>query len=82
MPIREKYRPDEEVEAWLARDPLTLYRERLLSFDVAESVLVEIEETAQAEVDEATEIARNSPPPDESIAEIDVWADGGSAWRT
>lgn len=76
-----KYRPDEEVEAWLARDPLTIYRDRLLSFDVAESVLTDLEEAAQAEIDEATEIARNSPPPDEALAEIDVWADGGSAWR-
>ena len=76
-----KYRPDEEVESWLARDPLTLYRARLLSLDFEESALVELEEAAQAEVDEATEIARNSEPPDESLAEIDVWADGGSAWR-
>ncbi len=77
-----KYRPDDEVEAWLARDPLTLYRERLLSLEIDEATLVEIENAAQAEVDEATETARNSPPPDETIAAIDVWADGGSEWRT
>ncbi len=76
-----KYRPDDEVEAWLARDPLTLYREQLLTSDVEEAKLVELEEAAQAEVDEATEIARNSPPPDEAIAKIDLWADGGVAWR-
>jgi pyruvate dehydrogenase E1 component alpha subunit len=77
-----KYRPDEEVEAWLARDPLTLYREQLLTSDVEEAKLVELEEAAQAEVDEATEIARNSPPPDVDIAAIDLWADGGAEWRT
>jgi len=77
-----KYRPDGEVEAWLARDPLTLYRERLLAVDVEEATLVDLEIAAQAEVDEATEIARKSPPPDVSIAEIDLWADGGVAWRT
>jgi len=77
-----KYRPDGEVEAWLARDPLTLYRERLLAVDVEEATLVDLETAAQAEVDEATEIARKSPPPDVSIAEIDLWADGGVAWRT
>lgn len=76
-----KYRPDDEVAAWLARDPLTLYRERLLAVDVEEGTLVELENAAQAEVDEATEIARNSPPPDEDIAKIDLWADGGVAWR-
>ena len=77
-----KYRPDGEVEAWLARDPLKLYRERLLAVDVEEATLVDLETAAQAEVDEATEIARKSPPPDVSIAEIDLWADGGVAWRT
>jgi len=76
-----KYRPADELEAWLARDPLTLYRERLLTLDVEEAALADIESTAQAEVDEATEIARNSPPPDEDIAKIDLWADGGSEWR-
>ncbi len=76
-----KYRPDDEVAAWLARDPLILYRERLLAVDVEEGTLVELENAAQAEVDEATEIARNSPPPDEDIAKIDLWADGGVAWR-
>ena len=76
-----KYRPDEEVEAWLARDPLKLYREQLLATNVEEAALVELENAAQAEVDEATEIAKKSPPPDEGIATIDVWADGGSAWR-
>ncbi len=76
-----KYRPDGEVEAWLARDPLTLFRERLLSVDVEEAALVELEDAAQAEVDEATKIARESPPPDVDIAGIDLWADGGAAWR-
>ena len=33
------------------------------------------------EVDEATETAKVSPAADPAIAELDVWADGGSAWR-
>jgi hypothetical protein len=36
---------------------------------------------ARSEVDEATETARNSLPPSEDVAGIDVWADGGSVWR-
>ena len=76
-----KYRPDDEVAAWLARDPLLLYRDLLLALDIKDATLVDLEDAAQQEVDEATEIARKSPPPDEDIAKIDLWADGGTAWR-
>ena len=31
-----KYRPDEEVEAWKAKDPLPRYRQRLLDFDFSD----------------------------------------------
>ncbi len=32
--------------------------------------------------EEAAEIAPNLQLSDESLAEIDIWANGGSAWRT
>ena len=76
-----KYRPDEEVAAWLERDPLPRYRQRLGKLGIDEAALSKIEAEVEAEVDEATETARNSPAADTSIVEIDVWADGGSAWR-
>ncbi len=76
-----KYRPDEEVKEWLARDPLPMYRERLLNAGIEESKLKTIEDTVTQVVDEATEVAKNSPYPPLEIAEIDVWADGGAAWR-
>jgi pyruvate dehydrogenase E1 component alpha subunit len=76
-----KYRPEAEVNAWLERDPLPRYRQRLLRIGIEESVLAHIESSAEAEVDAATETARESPPADVTIAEIDVFADGGSAWR-
>ena len=76
-----KYRPDEEVEAWLARDPIPRYRARLLESGVDEAVLVAIEEAALAAVDAAARDADASPPPDLSLVEADVWADGGSSWR-
>ncbi|MEE8330477.1 MAG: thiamine pyrophosphate-dependent dehydrogenase E1 component subunit alpha [Acidimicrobiia bacterium] len=75
------YRPPEEVEAWMARDPIVNYREQLLSRGVAESELDTIDLAADAEVDEATETARQAPEPDASSVETDLWADGGSAWR-
>lgn len=76
-----KYRPDEEVEEWLKRDPLDIYRERLLSLGVAEETLSRIEAAALAEVDAATEASKNAPPPDPAVLLTDVWADGGSSWR-
>jgi TPP-dependent pyruvate/acetoin dehydrogenase alpha subunit len=76
-----KYRPDEEVAKWKDYDPLKIYRKRLLDDGVEESVLQEMEDATAAQVDEATETAKNSPPPPLEIAHTDVWADGGAAWR-
>jgi pyruvate dehydrogenase E1 component alpha subunit len=76
-----KYRPAAEVEAWLARDPVTRYRDHLRGTGTAESVLAEAEAAAQREVDEATEAAKAGPPADISYVARDVWADGSSTWR-
>lgn len=76
-----KYRPDEEVKHWLSRDPIPMYRDRLLSAGVGEAELERIEAETLKMIDDATEIARNSPPPPAEIAFIDVWADGGTSWR-
>jgi pyruvate dehydrogenase E1 component alpha subunit len=76
-----KYRPEEEVKEWLARDPVDTYRTRLLDTGIDESVLVEIEEESMAKVDEAEAEARAGPLPDPSSIETNVWSDGGSAWR-
>jgi pyruvate dehydrogenase E1 component alpha subunit len=76
-----KYRPDEEVKAWLAKDPLPRYRSRLLELGINAADIEKIEAETNAEIDRATEAARNAPPPPLEIADTDVWADGGSAWR-
>ncbi|HEY5623077.1 MAG TPA: thiamine pyrophosphate-dependent dehydrogenase E1 component subunit alpha [Gammaproteobacteria bacterium] len=76
-----KYRPDEEVQEWLNKDPLPMYRNRLLKLGIEEARLETIEKETDAMIDEATETARNSPPPPEEIAYIDVWADGSASWR-
>ena len=76
-----KYRPEEEVAQWKARDPLPLYRQRLLSDGVAESSLKDLEATTDKRVDDATEKAKASPPPPLDIAYTDLWADGSSTWR-
>jgi pyruvate dehydrogenase E1 component alpha subunit len=76
-----KYRPSEEVEEWLGKDPIPSYRSRLLKLGIDEAGLAAIEKETTDLVDRATEEARNSPPPDPAIAITDVWADGGMSWR-
>jgi acetoin:2,6-dichlorophenolindophenol oxidoreductase subunit alpha len=75
------YRPPGELEAWTKKDPLVLYRRRLLDLGFAESALADVERTVERAVDEATEGAKASPPSPVDIVDKDVWADGGSAWR-
>jgi acetoin:2,6-dichlorophenolindophenol oxidoreductase subunit alpha len=76
-----KYRPDAEVKDWLSRDPVTRYRERLLTAGVTEAEVREIETAAQRKVDSATEEARNGAPARVDEIERQVWSDGGAAWR-
>jgi pyruvate dehydrogenase E1 component alpha subunit len=76
-----KYRPDEEVAAWKARDPIPMYRARLLGFGLAEDAVAAIEAEVRAEVDAATETAKAASPPSLDLIERDVYADGGAAWR-
>jgi pyruvate dehydrogenase E1 component alpha subunit len=76
-----KYRPDEEVKAWKARDPIPTYRDRMLKLGIDDNEIKAIEAAADAAIDAAVEEAKNAPPPDISLAQKDVWADGGAAWR-
>ncbi len=76
-----KYRPAAEVEAWLARDPIPMYHERLLRLGVSENELVDISREVAAAVDDATEFAKEGRPPGAEALLTEVWADGGSAWR-
>lgn len=76
-----KYRPAEEVEAWLDYDPVTIYHQRLLRHGFPEQELVSISQDVAARVDQATEFAKGGAAPDPEAIYTDVWADGGSSWR-
>jgi TPP-dependent pyruvate/acetoin dehydrogenase alpha subunit len=76
------YRPDDEVKAWLARDPIPAHRQRLLDAGVEESVLEAIEAEIRTAVADAEAAAREAPDPDPATATTQVWADGGSSWRS
>jgi pyruvate dehydrogenase E1 component alpha subunit len=75
------YRPEEEVKAWLARDPIPAQRARLEAAGVEASILDQVEADAKAAVAEAEAQARSAPDPDPASATTQVWADGGSTWR-
>jgi TPP-dependent pyruvate/acetoin dehydrogenase alpha subunit len=76
-----KYRPTAEVEAWLARDPVSTYRDYLLDAGVDGATLDEVDKHATEEVEAATEAAKNGPLPDLDLVYRDVWADGSATWR-
>jgi pyruvate dehydrogenase E1 component alpha subunit len=75
------YRPDEEVAAWAAYDPIDLYRARLVARGVSEALLDAVEESADTDVQSATVEATASPPPGADKLMGDVWSDGGWSWR-
>jgi acetoin:2,6-dichlorophenolindophenol oxidoreductase subunit alpha len=76
------YRPAEEVERWLRRDPLELARARLEAAGVPAGAVTAADDRAARTVAEAVAEAKAAPGPDPGDALTDVWADGGSAWRT
>ena len=77
-----KYRPDDEVKAWLAKDPIPRQRARLLELGAEEVQLDAIDAAAAEAVAAAEAEAREGPEPSPDVLETQVWADGGSAWRS
>jgi TPP-dependent pyruvate/acetoin dehydrogenase alpha subunit len=59
-----RYRPKEEVERWLARDPLTIARARLLEAGMTEERIAAAEQAAAALIEQAVESALAAPYPD------------------
>jgi pyruvate dehydrogenase E1 component alpha subunit len=76
-----KYRPDDEVAAWKARDPIPTFRARLEAAGVEAAELDTIDADVRAQVAAAEAEARAAPEPAIDSLETQVWADGGSAWR-
>ena len=76
-----KYRPEGELEKWLEKDPIRVYRERLREFGVSNEEIAAIEAQSKAKVEAATETCKAAPPPPSEILTTDVYADGGWAWR-
>ncbi|NDL56250.1 thiamine pyrophosphate-dependent dehydrogenase E1 component subunit alpha [Phytoactinopolyspora mesophila] len=77
-----KYRPDGELEQWLERDPLTVAHRHLTQLGIAGDELAQADSRAEQVVANAVDAAKNAPDADPAEAFTDVWADGGSTWRT
>jgi pyruvate dehydrogenase E1 component alpha subunit len=76
-----KYRPEGELEKWLERDPLKIYRARLKEFGVGEDAIKAIETESKRKVDAATAACKAAPVAPAELLTADVYADGGWAWR-
>jgi 2-oxoisovalerate dehydrogenase E1 component len=59
-----RYRPEEELDEWKLRDPLTVARARMADLGLEVAVADEIDREVEAEVEAAIEEARRSPFPD------------------
>jgi TPP-dependent pyruvate/acetoin dehydrogenase alpha subunit len=61
------YRPKVEVDEWLARDPLTRARARLLADGAAEEQIAEAEQGATSLIDQAVQEGLAAPYPDPRV---------------
>jgi len=76
------YRPKGELERWKKeKDPITIYRERMKQFGIAQQQIETIEAAVNDEVEKATQACKAAPNPPLDILFTDVYADGGWAWR-
>jgi pyruvate dehydrogenase E1 component alpha subunit len=70
-----RYRPKEEVEEWLAKDPIKRFKERLLQEAVLTAEEIKkIEADVATEIEEAVRFAMESPYPTPEEALEDVYA--------
>jgi len=71
----DTYRPPEEVDAWLKREPIAPYRKNLIEQGIlTEAQATRIEADVLEELDSAVEFARKSPIPEPESALEDLWA--------
>ncbi|TAM66556.1 MAG: thiamine pyrophosphate-dependent dehydrogenase E1 component subunit alpha [Microbacteriaceae bacterium] len=79
-----RYRPEGELEAWMARDPIDLYAARLTrEFGVSVEEIAEIRAGVETQLDDAAEWAGEQPHPLESESTEDVFVESyqGAALR-
>ena len=69
-----EYRPDGELEKWMARDPINILAERMIADgQLTQTQFDQLHEDAKQAVQEATEWALNEPDPPLSDLFEDIW---------
>ena len=70
-----KYRPKDEVQEWLGKDPIKLFKERLMQGNIfSEGEIISVEKEAETRIEEAVRFALDSPFPMPTEALQDVYA--------
>jgi acetoin:2,6-dichlorophenolindophenol oxidoreductase subunit alpha len=70
------YRPADEKAAWLARDPIKLFRAHLIETGVGDAATLDaLEAEIMAEVDASVQFANDSPFPEPSVAFKDIYTE-------
>ena len=75
------YRPDDEVAAWMARDPIPAYRARLEAAGVDAASSTRSTPRLGPRWPRPRPRRAAAPEPAADVLETQVWSDGGSAWR-
>lgn len=76
LKIGVDYRDAAEKEIWLNRDPILIFREKLLSmYGVSEEELIKVEKEVLDEVEAAFQFSQSSPYPDPSVAFEDLYTE-------
>ncbi|GAA1933511.1 thiamine pyrophosphate-dependent dehydrogenase E1 component subunit alpha [Nocardioides marmoribigeumensis] len=71
-----RYRPKDEVAAWMARDPIDLFAQRIQDeWDLPEEAVVQVRAEVEQELDKATAWAKEQPHPVPSGALEDVYVE-------
>jgi len=76
------YRPAEEVAEWAARDPLPRAYAALQAAGHDELDLMAIDTRTRVQVSGLADRVLASGPPEPGTVWTDLWADGGSSWRS
>jgi len=74
--VHDQPRPPEEIEAWKKRDPIGIFKEKLLNEGVASGSDIEtIDRKIEAEMEEADRFATQSPLPNIDTLDQSLYAD-------
>jgi pyruvate dehydrogenase E1 component alpha subunit len=72
--FEEGYRPKDEFEEWLKRDPIATQRKKLLECGCSETVIQKIEREIELRIEKSIQMAKEAPSPDKNELYNEVFA--------